>query len=114
MEINVAMALERLVPAAEYFGSLTENSEEAYKKVRWMDKREKPTWEAILKASDVHKTEKKLQEEEKILLAYLASTDWYAVRSLEVAAKAEPEDVRVTRQKARDRISEIRGILSTM
>ena len=46
--------------------------------------------------------------EEQTLLAYLASTDWYAVRFAETA-QAIPEDVVTQRAEARAMISEIRG-----
>lgn len=47
---DVAMALDALVPAAEYRGSLTENSYEAFQALEWLDSREKPSWEAVQSA----------------------------------------------------------------
>jgi hypothetical protein len=43
----VALALDALVPAAKYGGSLTANTEEAYTALTWEDEREKPTWDAL-------------------------------------------------------------------
>jgi hypothetical protein len=45
--MDVAAALDRLVPGAVYFGSLTDNTPEAYAAIRWEDEREKPSWEAL-------------------------------------------------------------------
>jgi hypothetical protein len=47
------------------------------------------------------------RREEQSLLAYLASTDWYAVRFAETG-QAIPEDVVTQRAEARARISEMR------
>ena len=46
-------------------------------------------------------------EQEKInaeALAYLASTDWMIVRAMENADKPVPEEIKLLRQQARDRI----------
>jgi len=45
--IDVALALEHLVPAAKYGGPLTANTRGQYEEIRWLDKREKPTWQDI-------------------------------------------------------------------
>jgi hypothetical protein len=45
--IDVALALDALVPAAEYGGCLTGNTKEEYEALRWEDPREKPSWEAV-------------------------------------------------------------------
>jgi len=45
--MDVALTLDRLVPGAKYRGSLTANTQEAYEKIRWEDKRVKPTWEEL-------------------------------------------------------------------
>ncbi len=37
-------------------------------------------------------------------LLYLSSTDWYVTRSIENADKPIPEDIKIARQAARDRI----------
>lgn len=46
-QFNVALALERLVPAAQYGNSLTANSKKAYNALRWHDERPKPAWEDV-------------------------------------------------------------------
>ena len=48
MEIDVALALEALIPSANYNGSLTENTQDAYEALRWNDLRDKPTWAQIV------------------------------------------------------------------
>lgn len=45
--MDVAAALDFLVPGAIYYGSLTANTLEAYEAIRWEDEREKPTWEDL-------------------------------------------------------------------
>ncbi len=42
--MDVASALDVLVPAAVYTGSLTANTQEAYEGVQWGDGRAKPGW----------------------------------------------------------------------
>lgn len=49
--MDVALAIELLVPAAEYFGSTTANSRECFDELDWRDAREKPTWEQLIEAS---------------------------------------------------------------
>ncbi|MCE3234526.1 MAG: hypothetical protein K0Q50_706 [Vampirovibrio sp.] len=45
--MDIAYSLDQLVPAAQYRGSLTANTQQAYEAITWEDEREKPTWEAI-------------------------------------------------------------------
>jgi hypothetical protein len=48
--IDVALGIEALLPAAQYFGSTTANTKECFDNLNWQDTREKPTWEAIQEA----------------------------------------------------------------
>jgi hypothetical protein len=48
--IDVAMGIEALVPAAEYFGSTTANTKECFDNLNWLDSRTKPTWEQVQSA----------------------------------------------------------------
>lgn len=48
--MDVALALDVLVPGAQYGGSLTANTEEVYDAIIWQDERQKPSWEAIQSA----------------------------------------------------------------
>ena len=45
--MDIALALEKIVPAAQYRGSLTDNTEESYNALIWEDSRQKPTWEEL-------------------------------------------------------------------
>lgn len=47
MALDVAAALDFLVHAAEYEGSLTANTKDAYDALNWQDARPKPSWEEI-------------------------------------------------------------------
>jgi hypothetical protein len=51
-QFNVALALDRVLPAAQYGNSLTANTREAYDALRWQDERDKPEWEAIEAAGE--------------------------------------------------------------
>ena len=50
--MDVALGIEALVPAAEYFGSTTANTKESFDDLVWNDKRTKQTWSAIQSAYD--------------------------------------------------------------
>lgn len=45
--MDVALTIEALVPAAQYFGSVTDNTRESFEALDWRDEREKPTWEQL-------------------------------------------------------------------
>ena len=45
--MDIAYAIEGLVPAAEYEGSVTSNTYDAFVAIVWKDARPKPTWEAL-------------------------------------------------------------------
>jgi len=42
--MDIALGIESLLPAAEYFGSTTANTKEAFDNLNWLDPRPKPTW----------------------------------------------------------------------
>ncbi len=48
--IDVALAIEALIPGAQYGGSTTANTKKSFDDLRWEDQRAKPTWEALLSA----------------------------------------------------------------
>lgn len=59
-------------------------------------------------------TEKQtLNNELATLTAYLASTDWYAIRYAD-SGEAIPDEIKTARAEARSRISEIRALLETI
>ena len=45
--MDLALGIEALVPAAQYFGSTTANTKEAFDNLDWQDERAKPTWEQV-------------------------------------------------------------------
>ena len=45
--MDIALAIEQLVPNAQYGGSTTSNSKGQYDSLRWEDVRKKPTWEEL-------------------------------------------------------------------
>ena len=68
--MDLAMAIDKLIPSAEYFGSTNDNTEEAFDKLNWLDKRKKPTWKEIENAYELVKVD---FEAEKEMIANLAS-----------------------------------------
>jgi hypothetical protein len=48
--MDIALAIEVLIPSAEYFGSTTQNTKSEFDALVWNDSRQKPTWTAISKA----------------------------------------------------------------
>ena len=45
--IDVALGIEALLPAAEYFGSTTDNTKACFDELNWLDARTKPTWKQV-------------------------------------------------------------------
>ena len=45
--MDLSLAIEALVPAAEYFGSTTKNTKECFDELNWLDARLKPTWKQL-------------------------------------------------------------------
>jgi hypothetical protein len=45
--IDVALGIEALLPAAEYFGSTTDNTKKSFDDLNWLDARPKPTWKQV-------------------------------------------------------------------
>lgn len=50
--MDIALAIEALVPSAEYFGSTTSNTKEDYDLLIWNDERAKPEFNALQNAYD--------------------------------------------------------------
>jgi hypothetical protein len=51
--MDIALTLDSLVPAAEYGGSLTDNTQHAYDTLVWTDSRPKPTWADLVAVGSV-------------------------------------------------------------
>ena len=62
--LDVATALDVLVPAAKYGGSLTANTREAFDALRWEDDRPKPSWADVEAAMTPDPTETLARERE--------------------------------------------------
>jgi hypothetical protein len=45
--MDVALGIEALLPAAEYFGSTTPNTKQCFDDLNWLDARAKPTWAEV-------------------------------------------------------------------
>lgn len=45
--IDVALGIQALLPAPEYFGSVTANTKECFDNLNWQDARPKPTWKEV-------------------------------------------------------------------
>ena len=48
--MDIALALDVLLPKAEYFGSTTGNQKQDFDALTWNDQRTKPTWAALTTA----------------------------------------------------------------
>lgn len=48
--MDIALILDKLVPAARYGGSLTDNTKAQYDNLNWEDERNKPSWDDIQSA----------------------------------------------------------------
>jgi hypothetical protein len=45
--MDVALGIEAIVPAAEYFGTTNENTKASFDNLNWLDERPKPTWKQV-------------------------------------------------------------------
>jgi hypothetical protein len=50
--MDISLALEFIKPNAEYFGSLTDNTQDSYDNLVWLDELPKPTWDEIIAAHE--------------------------------------------------------------
>ena len=71
--IDVALGIEALLPAAEYFGSTTANTKACFDELNWQDARPKPTWKQVQDAYNALPEEIKnpenAKEQAKLLLS---------------------------------------------
>ncbi|NBQ98668.1 MAG: hypothetical protein EBT26_05395 [Microbacteriaceae bacterium] len=42
--MDIALGIEALLPAAQYFGSTTDNTKQSFDDLNWLDERTKPSW----------------------------------------------------------------------
>ena len=45
--MDIALGIEALLPIAQYFGSTTANTKEAFDQLNWHYERQKPNWKEI-------------------------------------------------------------------
>jgi hypothetical protein len=45
--MDLALAIEKIYPNAQYFGSTTENSKTEFDNLNWLDERSKPSWKQV-------------------------------------------------------------------
>ena len=45
--MDIALGIESLLPAAQYFGSTTANDKTAFDNLNWIDERPKPSWKQV-------------------------------------------------------------------
>jgi len=46
--MDIALAIEGIVPSAYYIGTFVDNTEEEYNNIEWLDDRDKPSWPEIV------------------------------------------------------------------
>jgi len=63
--MDIALAIEALLPSAEYFGSTTANTKKCFDDLDWQDSRTKPTWKQIQDAFLTVETKQLTQIAEK-------------------------------------------------
>jgi hypothetical protein len=69
--MDLALAIEAIYPAAEYFGVTNENTKEQFDALDWRDERTKPTWKAIEAAWDAIPTQAEVEAEKEASKAAL-------------------------------------------
>ena len=79
-KLDIALCIEKLIPAARYGGSVTDNSKKSYDALRWEDERKKPTWEQIVDIWKVIESEPVIEPE---------TTEQLVERKIKEMVKAE-------------------------
>jgi len=69
--MDIAKAIELLVPEASYFGSVTSNQKSDYNNIIWNDTRPKPTWKELEQAWQEYNPDTEPTTEEILLTALL-------------------------------------------
>lgn len=78
--MDIALTIESLLPAAQYFGSVTDNLKDSFDNLDWQDSRTKPSWKqlqdawVILEPKLIAEAEAKAQAKAQ-LLAQLGITE---------------------------------------
>ena len=87
--MDIALGIEALMPAAQYFGSTTANTKEAFDNLDWQDERAKPTWKQVqdayaalpekIKNPELAKAQAKAAAEAKLAALGLTTDDLRAL-----------------------------------
>jgi len=87
--MDIALGIEALMPAAQYFGSTTANTKEAFDNLDWQDERAKPTWKQVqdayaalpeeIKNPELAKAQAKATAEAKLAALGLTTDDLRAL-----------------------------------
>ena len=87
--MDLALGIEALVPAAQYFGSTNENTKTAFDDLNWLDDRPKPTWKQVqdayealsdeIKFPDIAQAEAKAAAQAKLAALGLTVEDLQAL-----------------------------------
>jgi hypothetical protein len=87
--MDIALAIEALIPSAEYFGSTTANDKSSFDNLTWVDQRSKPTWKQVqdaynalpaeIKNPDLAKAEAKAAAQAKLAALGLTVEDLKAL-----------------------------------
>lgn len=88
--MDLAIAIDKLAPAAEYSGSTTANTEAAYDALVWTDARAKPTWGEIQSAwaSMASVVAAKVAARAELLAGYTVSPEGWTLRATAEARAA--------------------------
>lgn len=100
--MDIALAVDAITPAAEYYGSVTANTKDAWDAVVWLDtRRAKPTWAELEAASVEADSAIKAEAIRAERDALIAATDYLMMPDYPIS-DAVREAVRVYRQALRD------------
>ena len=80
--IDISFTLNKLIPMAEYGGSLTPNTEESYNLLRWEDSRSKPNWKEIENTWKILEIEILKQNCKTQAKQLLSDSDWSEIPSV--------------------------------
>jgi hypothetical protein len=83
--MDIALAIESLIPGAKYGGSVSLHSEAAYDSLRWEDDRTKPSWAAIEGAWAIIETQVAAKELATAARTAIAKSDITVLRCAENA-----------------------------
>lgn len=85
--MDIALAIERILPAAEYLGSVTDNTELSWYDTIWTDPRiDKPSWNDLKVAYTTLSAQNSIAELTQTLISQLVEIDNKSIRPLRALA----------------------------